>query len=876
MEFRAFWGFVVACLVSVTAVGVDLDETVASKVSHGASPDWVIEQQYDTDRLNDQPSNGAPYLLLSFQRWHDDDNEHYYNRYARKIEDMDGAEDVSQIAVSFDPSFETLMFHHIRVIRDGVIQERFDLSAVKLLHNETEAARLIYDGSVTASFVLSDVRPGDVVDYAYTTSGKNPVFFGHVSDRSFLGYSVPLGRRFVRINVPDDRDYRLKQYADAPEPHVTRSNGRRIYQWAADFVDRRDEEEGEPFWFARYPRADLTDLKDWAALGLHYAPYYTVPETLSGDLQAEIEAIRNEYADDDPSRVRAALKLVQANVRYLGMENGIGGYAPRDPSLVWRQRFGDCKDKTMLLITILDELGIKAMPVLVNSRSRKHFQEELPSSRIFDHVVTQVTLDGQNYWFDPTQNDQTGDWNNIQQAEFGGGLIIASEEAGLVDIPLVSRPSRYSYDVTETFDTLREDGKLYLTVDTRMWGNSADDFLSWKRSEGTDGISKEYLKYYRNEYASVEQDMPMIVTEDRDSGTVLTHEFYVIPDGWIPVEDKSREELDAWPSQVRNALPDKFIADRTSPLDIGRPKNIRHELVFKLGKGWSLEGQETEYDLPAFFYSKKAEYDGSIYREVYVYRGKEDSIDMPDLQDTSDALTAIWDGAGVSLYRGNGNSVDNSAGDPSLVAGRISSKIMHWLEYAAIFAGGLFLCFLVFAFIKAVGVDKTWRGDAIFYPVSLSKFLVLSVCTFGAYAFFWSFKNWQWVRDVEGERVSAFLRSLFSVFTNFSLFPRIADHPEQKINMLAGYAVFSAFAILILEMLSNIADRIEALPDSFVLLGLLAIPLRLPFILAINRMNNGNEAVLAKNSRYTWHSWLAIATGLVFFALIMLGLFLPE
>lgn len=869
MGFRAFWGFVVACLASVAVCGVDLDETVASKVSHGALPGWVTEQQYDTDRLDDQPSNGAPYLLLSFQRWHDDNNEHYYNRYARKIEDMEGAEDVSQISVSFDPSFETLKFHHIRVIRDGVIQERFDRSAVKLLHNETEAARLIYDGSVTASFVLSDVRPGDIVDYAYTTSGKNPVFFGHIGDRSFLGYSVPLGRRFVRISVPDDREYRLKLYANAPEPLVTHADGRRTYEWSADFVDRRDEDDDEPYWFARYPRADLTDFKDWAALGRHYSPYYALPDSVSADLQAEIEAIRRAHPDDQ-SRARAALRLVQANVRYLGMENGIGGYAPRAPSLVWRQRFGDCKDKTMLLVAILDGLGIKALPVLVSTRSREHFQAELPSSRIFDHVITQVMLNGQKYWFDPTQTDQTGDWKSIQQAEFGAGLVIASEEAGLVNIPLLSQPSRYSYDVTETFDAVREDGKVYLTVDTRIWGNSADDFLSWKRSEGIDGVSKEYLKFYRNEYPSVEQDMPMIVTEDRESGTVLTHEFYVIPDGWTPTEDGSREELDAWPSQVRNALPDQFIADRTSPLDIGKPQNIRHALVFKLGEGWSLEDGETEYDLPGFFYSKKAEYDGRVYRETYTYRGKEDSIDLPAQQEASDALTAIWDGAGVSLYRVRDQASTNS----DLL--NTSDTMAQWLEYAAIFAGGLFLCFLGYTFIKAVGVDKAWRGDAVFYPVSLSKFLVLSVCTFGAYAFFWSFKNWQWVRDVEGEKVSAFLRSLFSIFTNFSLFPRIADHPEQKISMLGGYAVFSAFAILVLEMLSNISDRIEALPDYFVLLGLLAIPLRVPFLVAINRMNAGNEAVLAKNSRYTWHSWLAIGTGTIFFALIALGLILPE
>jgi len=413
--FRAFWVGILACFLPLAVSAVDLGGDVANKVAVQPIPPWVVKQPYDPARLDDEPTNGASYLLLSYQRWHDDADEHYYSRLARKIADMDGAEDVSQLSISFDPSFEMLAFHHVRVIRDGAVQDRLDLSDIQLLHNETEAARLIYNGTVTASLILSDVRPGDIVDYAYTVSGKNPVFHGHISDRSFLGYSVPIGRRYVRINVPDDRTYQVKLFAGAPEPALSRKDDRRIYEWAADYVGRSFEDEAEPYWFPRYPRVDLTDLADWTALGEHYSPFYKVPETVSADLQAETEAIRQAHSDE-PSRARAALRLVQANVRYLGMENGIGGYAPRDASQVWNQRFGDCKDKTMLLVTILDRLGIEAVPVLVDTRSRRHFEVELPSSITFDHVIIQVELGGETVWFDPTRNDQTGDWDHIQQA----------------------------------------------------------------------------------------------------------------------------------------------------------------------------------------------------------------------------------------------------------------------------------------------------------------------------------------------------------------------------------------------------------------------------------------------------------------------------
>lgn len=707
--FRAFWVGMLACFLSLAASAVDLGGDVAHKVAVQPLPTWVVRQQYDPARLDDEPTNGASYLLLSYQRWHDDADEHYYSRIARKVVDMDGAEDVSQLSVSFDPSFETLAFHHVRVIRDGTVQDRLDLSDIQLLHNETEAARLIYNGTVTASLILSDVRPGDIVDYAYTVSGKNPVFHGHISDRSFLGFSVPIGRRFVRINVPDDRVYWVKQFAGAPEPVQLRDGGRRVYEWAADYVGRSYEDDAEPYWFPRYPRVDLTDLADWTALGEHYSPFYRLPETVSEDLLAEIEAIRRAHADD-AARVRAALKLVQSNVRYLGMENGVGGYAPRDASQVWDQRFGDCKDKTMLLATILDRLGIKAVPVLVDTKSRRHFELDLPSSITFDHVIIQVELGDETVWFDPTRNDQTGDWSHIQQAEFGAGVTIAGNDSGLVEIPLVSRPSEYGYDVTETFDTVRQEGKVYLQVETRIWGHQADDFLSWKRREGIEGISKEYLKYYQNEYKSIELEKPIQVTENPSAGSIHIQEFYLIPHGWTKAEEKNREELSAWPSQVRDALPDEFVPDRSSPVHLGTPSRRRHELVFKLDDDWSLDDEEVVYDLPAFFYSKKAHYDGSIYREVYEYRGKQDNIAIADLKEASEALDIIWDGAGVTLYREDAAvetvKVSPKSSSAVKVAGGIAQALVSTIEKAVIMITIAVIGFLIFLAVRLVRSDR--------------------------------------------------------------------------------------------------------------------------------------------------------------------------
>ena len=54
---------------------------------------------------------------------------------------------------------------------------------------------------------------------------------------------------------------------------------------------------------------------------------------------------------------------MQDEVRYLGLENGISAYKPSSPNKVYNQRFGDCKDKSLLLVTMLNQMNIEAYPV---------------------------------------------------------------------------------------------------------------------------------------------------------------------------------------------------------------------------------------------------------------------------------------------------------------------------------------------------------------------------------------------------------------------------------------------------------------------------------------------------------------------------------
>lgn len=84
-------------------------------------------------------------------------------------------------------------------------------------------------------------------------------------------------------------------------------------------------------------------------------------------------------ARDPEDRAAMALRFVQTYARYLAIGIGEGGFRPRDLEEIWRSRLGDCKDKSLLLATMLRHLGIKACPALVNTYDGASLSELLPA-----------------------------------------------------------------------------------------------------------------------------------------------------------------------------------------------------------------------------------------------------------------------------------------------------------------------------------------------------------------------------------------------------------------------------------------------------------------------------------------------------------------
>ena len=102
-----------------------------------------------------------------------------------------------------------------------------------------------------------------------------------------------------------------------------------------------------------------SNVVDWAL------PLYETDAELPADFSAKLDRIARQYSDPRDRAVHA-LRLVQDDVRYFGIEIGMGSHVPRPPELTLQRGYGDCKDKSVLLVSALDYLNVKAVPALAS------------------------------------------------------------------------------------------------------------------------------------------------------------------------------------------------------------------------------------------------------------------------------------------------------------------------------------------------------------------------------------------------------------------------------------------------------------------------------------------------------------------------------
>jgi len=159
-----------------------------------------------------------------------------YIHYEREIVSSTGIQNGSQISVSFDPAYQRLDFHEITVWRNNKPQNCLKLSAFKILADEEDFSKFIYQGSYSANVILDDIRKGDKIEYSFTITGRNPIFGDRFCKDVYLQGTKYVAHQYIALITSQKRKLNLKLFNKAPLPVITKNDGLVCYTWESFLV----------------------------------------------------------------------------------------------------------------------------------------------------------------------------------------------------------------------------------------------------------------------------------------------------------------------------------------------------------------------------------------------------------------------------------------------------------------------------------------------------------------------------------------------------------------------------------------------------------------------------------------------------------------
>jgi len=495
-------------------------------------PDWATPLTFEAPDATplDQVSNGLD--GFHWEEFHRTATAEIYGQYGRKILNEAGVQHGSEIHIYIDPDYETLDLHKVDVLRDGKWVLRLTPEIISVLQRENEMENYVVNGTRTVVIRLPDVREGDVIWYSFTRRGANPVMDGHYHLSLSLASSRP--RQILRYRVQADPARPLTMRNHDTEVEPTKEGD--VFEWRLGPVNGMIVEDDVPVWQNVYPWVEMSDMKDWASVVAWGAPLYDFNAELPAELTALIEEFR--AAGGPVEQAAAALRFVQDEIRYQGMHDGMYSHRPRSPAEVCERRFGDCKEKVQLLGAMLSRLGIESWPVLVNTDWERGISNFLPSPYAFDHVISEITIDGKTYIVDPTRAHQRGPLAKLYLPPYSLGLRLKSGETALMEIPFVAE-SVGKQVVHERVQMPDHENNTpgTLVIESTATGIAAEDSRERFATKNLAELREEYLNFYASTYPEIESAAPIEFSDDPKTNTFKWKESYILPALWEEDDD---------------------------------------------------------------------------------------------------------------------------------------------------------------------------------------------------------------------------------------------------------------------------------------------------------------------------------------------------
>lgn len=310
-----------------------------------------------------------------------------------RVENAEGAAQLSSVEHSFDPLNERLFINRVEVRDDkGKVVTSAPGDAYVM---DEDNGMGTHDQKL--HFQVAGLRPGCTLEYELSQESRfnSDTFEFNRHQLSECAADIV----FVTGDVKE-----VAFAGNALVPGLTKIQEEHLIAWMGFNLPQNVREPHSVPFEERVPAFSLAPKEGtWAEVGEK-----SLGKDLAGRLapEPEIVALAKQLTGEGKSerdKISALTRHVQKAISYTAIEFGTRARRPNPAAQTLDQKYGDCKDQALLLHQLLTAAGVRSHLALVHSHLR--VQPTLPTLDQFNHMVVHVPSLGPGFLIDTTNKN---------------------------------------------------------------------------------------------------------------------------------------------------------------------------------------------------------------------------------------------------------------------------------------------------------------------------------------------------------------------------------------------------------------------------------------------------------------------------------------
>jgi hypothetical protein len=383
------------------------------------------------------------------------------------------------LSLSFTLPYSTVQVPTLELIKpDGRVVPVDVAANSKEIIDDSQMAMNIYDPNDKILQVnIPGVEIGDLIHSVTRDTIERSYIDGQYADETVLEEPSYILHASYEIHSPADRPLLRVALRDEMPGTVTYSekngpDGGVVHHWEIHNVPRMFDEPAMPPYEMVLQRLYVSTMPDWQTVSKWYWNLSKSHlEATTPEMKQTVDSL-TAGENSEMDRIKSVFYFVSKKVRYMGLtpEKDRPGFEPHDVEMTFNKKYGVCRDKAALLVSMLREAGLEAYPVLISVGVKRDPEAPDPD---FNHAIVSVQLKKGDYLLmDPTDENTRA---LLPTSDCDQSYLVCRPEGEALKISPLQPPEEHLMRIVTT-GTLTASGSLDAKSDLYFDGVNDDEY----------------------------------------------------------------------------------------------------------------------------------------------------------------------------------------------------------------------------------------------------------------------------------------------------------------------------------------------------------------------------------------------------------------